>query len=146
MVGKKSLFCIVCVACVLAGATGCATAQIVERLFPFLTPSAPVAPNTIDPTKIPGASEWSGQSGSSGHPLMTAEAILAAATNFNTCVEGLWPDAERRGVSRETFDTYPRPRLPRSFAAAALGACGLRGPRVRRPSEDRGALRRAALE
>jgi lytic murein transglycosylase len=37
---------------------------------------------------------------------MTADAILAAAANFNTCLEGLWPDAARRGVSRETFETY----------------------------------------
>jgi membrane-bound lytic murein transglycosylase B len=112
VVGTKSLLCVVCAACVLAGATGCATAQIVERLLPFLTPSAPAAPNTIDAAKIPGASEWSGQSGSSGHPLMTAEAILAAAANFNTCLESLWPDAERRGVTRETFETYTRELTP----------------------------------
>src|SRR5262245_47793238 len=56
------------------------------------TPSAPTAP------------EWSGESGSSGHPLMTAEAIRAAAANFGICLAELWPLAERRGVTRAVFD------------------------------------------
>src|SRR5262249_32470416 len=43
---------------------------------------------------------------SSGHPLMTAEAIRAAAANFKVCLEGLWPLATKRGVSRESFDLY----------------------------------------
>ncbi|MGA7390324.1 MAG: lytic murein transglycosylase [Pseudolabrys sp.] len=48
---------------------------------------------------------WSGESGSSGHPQMTADAIRAAAANFHDCVEGLWPAAARRGVSRSLFKT-----------------------------------------
>jgi membrane-bound lytic murein transglycosylase B len=51
----------------------------------------------------PSLREWSGQSGASGHPLMTADAIRAAAANFTNCLESLWPFAARRGVSRETF-------------------------------------------
>jgi membrane-bound lytic murein transglycosylase B len=47
--------------------------------------------------------EWSGQSGGSGHPLMTADAIRAAAADFGNCVAGMQPLAERRGVSRETY-------------------------------------------
>jgi len=50
--------------------------------------------------------EWSGESGSSGHPLMQADAIRAAAANFSSCIAGLWPDAARRGVTRATFHTY----------------------------------------
>jgi membrane-bound lytic murein transglycosylase B len=50
--------------------------------------------------------EWSGESGSSGHPLMTADAIRHSAANFSGCLEGLWPSAARRGVSRATFDTF----------------------------------------
>ncbi|HEY0568734.1 MAG TPA: lytic murein transglycosylase [Xanthobacteraceae bacterium] len=50
--------------------------------------------------------EWSGESGSSGHPLMTADAIRHSAANFSGCLEGLWPLAARRGVSRATFDTF----------------------------------------
>jgi len=53
-----------------------------------------------------GPPPWSGQAGASGHPLMTREAILAAAANFRNCLEGLWPAAARRGVSRQSFETY----------------------------------------
>ncbi len=68
---------------------------------------APAVTGSISsPPKPGGTPEWSGQSGSSGHPLMTADAIQTAAMNFGACVESLWPDAARRGVSRATFDTY----------------------------------------
>ncbi len=49
---------------------------------------------------------WSGEAGASGHPLLTREAILAAAANFRNCLEGLWPAAARRGISRQSFDAY----------------------------------------
>ncbi len=106
MVDLKSLIGMACVSCTVAVATAGATAQIVERLLPFLAPASPAV------TGSPSAPDWSGQSGSSGHPLMTAEAILAAAANFNACLEGLWPDAARRGVSRETFDLHTRGLTP----------------------------------
>jgi lytic murein transglycosylase len=51
-----------------------------------------------------GASGWSGNSGASGHPTMRAEAIRASADAFPRCIEGLWPQAQRRGVSRAVFD------------------------------------------
>jgi lytic murein transglycosylase len=112
MAPVKTLIAAACVAGGLAMASGPAAAQIIEKLFPFLAQSQPPAPAA--PAPAPGSSgapnssppEWSGQSGSSGHPLMTADAILAAAANFSTCLDGLWPDAARRGVSRATFDTY----------------------------------------
>ncbi len=53
-----------------------------------------------------GASQWSGQSGASGNPLMTADAIAAAAADFGNCVAALWPDAERRGVTRDNFARF----------------------------------------
>ena len=49
---------------------------------------------------------WSGQSGASGNPLMTADAIRAAAADFGNCIERLWPEAARRGVSRATFERF----------------------------------------
>ncbi len=61
-------------------------------------PAAPAAPPTAAP-------EWSGESGSSGHPLMTTDAIRAAAGNFGSCLAGLWPLAERRGVTRAAFES-----------------------------------------
>ena len=35
---------------------------------------------------------------------MQADAIRAAAANFRSCLEELWPMAERRGVTRANFD------------------------------------------
>ncbi|HEX4410832.1 MAG TPA: lytic murein transglycosylase [Xanthobacteraceae bacterium] len=58
---------------------------------------------------VPGVSnetQWSGQSGASGNPSMTADAIRDAAADFSNCIAGLWPDAARRGVSRENFDRF----------------------------------------
>ncbi|MBO0758687.1 MAG: lytic murein transglycosylase, partial [Bradyrhizobiaceae bacterium] len=60
----------------------------------------------------PSSNEWSGTSGASGHPLMTAEAIRSAAANFATCLEGLWPEAARRGVSRQTFEAQTSGLVP----------------------------------
>jgi lytic murein transglycosylase len=37
---------------------------------------------------------------------MTAEAIRAAAAEFGDCIAGLWPEAARRGVTREKFERY----------------------------------------
>jgi membrane-bound lytic murein transglycosylase B len=58
------------------------------------------------------APPWSGQSGASGHPLMTSEAIMAAAQNFKTCVAKLWSEAARRGISRASFETYTADLTP----------------------------------
>jgi membrane-bound lytic murein transglycosylase B len=91
------------------GAAGYAGAQGLGGIFPFL---APATTNSIPAAKPTGTPEWSGQSGSSGHPLMTTEAILTAAGNFGNCLESLWPDAARRGVTRATFDTYTRGLSP----------------------------------
>ena len=46
---------------------------------------------------------WSGESGGSGHPQMTADAIRADAANFQNCLAGLWPAAQRRHISHGTF-------------------------------------------
>jgi membrane-bound lytic murein transglycosylase B len=57
------------------------------------------------PSPTPGgAPDWSGESGASGHPLMTAEAIRYAAANFRSCLAGLAPLAEQRGIPREVFE------------------------------------------
>ena len=50
--------------------------------------------------------KWSGQPGSSGHPLMQPDAILAAVADFKNCLERMWPDAARRGISRASFDAH----------------------------------------
>jgi lytic murein transglycosylase len=58
---------------------------------------------------VPGsgdATAWSGQSGASGNPLMSADAIRAAAADFGNCIAGLWPDAARRGITRADFERF----------------------------------------
>jgi membrane-bound lytic murein transglycosylase B len=54
----------------------------------------------------PSTRGWSGEAGGSGHPLMTPQAILAAASNFQNCIAQLWPQAAQRGVSWQTFRSY----------------------------------------
>jgi len=66
--------------------------------------SAPGANTAGAPAPGAGTQDWSGESGASNHPLMTAQAIRAAAANFRNCLAGLWPQAERRGVSRALFE------------------------------------------
>jgi membrane-bound lytic murein transglycosylase B len=79
-----------------------ATAQVDERLPIVLPPSA----GSTAAGAGSGPREWSGQAGASGHPLMSVEAIQAAAANFSGCIEGLWPAAARRGISRQSFDQH----------------------------------------
>jgi membrane-bound lytic murein transglycosylase B len=67
---------------------------------------------TIPPAAAMVAPPWSGQSGGSGDPSMTAEAIRAAAANFGNCLAGLWPMAARRGVSRNVFTAYTSALTP----------------------------------
>jgi lytic murein transglycosylase len=83
----------------LAGSVGAAGAQNgpdnwLSHLF------QPPAASSV-PT--PGGDDWSGQSGASGDPRMTADAIRAAAADFGNCLAALWPDAERRGVSEANY-------------------------------------------
>lgn len=64
------------------------------------TPSAPAPASGAAP--LP----WTGEDGASGHPLMTAAAIRQSAANFDACVQGLWPDAARRNVTRANFERF----------------------------------------
>lgn len=57
------------------------------------------------PRATPGnAPEWSGRDGASGDPDMTAKAIRAAAADFRGCLQGLWPQAAKRDISRAGFE------------------------------------------
>src|SRR5881394_1916126 len=90
---------------VALAATACAVPALgqsfdIRSLFSAPAPSSGAA---AAPTGT-GTQEWSGESGASNHPLMTAQAIRAAAANFRNCLAGLWPQAERRGVSRAVFE------------------------------------------
>ena len=58
------------------------------------------------------STDWSGESGASGHPQMTAAAIRDAAANFEQCLARLAAEAERRGISRVTYQTHTRGLTP----------------------------------
>src|ERR1700733_8960928 len=62
----------------------------------------PAQPAAV-PAAGDGARAWGGQSGASGNPLMTADAIRSAAADFANCLASLWPAAEQRGITREAF-------------------------------------------
>jgi membrane-bound lytic murein transglycosylase B len=83
-----------------AAASAGATAQGVEGRDSETTGTLPPA------VTGPSAPQWSGQSGASGDPSMTAEAIRAAAADFPNCLERLWPAAARRGVTRTVYIAY----------------------------------------
>ena len=89
-------------AAALLVAIGSAAAQNARHASSGVTGSvSPAAPGVTAPTP-----EWSGRNGASGDPDMTANAIRAAAANFHTCLEGLWPLAARRGISRASFQRH----------------------------------------
>jgi lytic murein transglycosylase len=79
---------------------------------PTPPPPVPATTGTVPSAPAPVAREWSGESGSSGHPLMTSDAIRAAAADFGSCLERLWPQAQRRGVSRASFATHTQGLTP----------------------------------
>jgi lytic murein transglycosylase len=64
--------------------------------LPAITGSVPAAQSD----------KWSGEPGASGHPLMMPESILAAVADFKNCIERMWPEAARRGISRASFDKF----------------------------------------
>ena len=73
-------------------------------------PRSGAAPRAIAQTQAPVVAQpappWSGEDGASGHPLMTAVAIRAAAANFPQCVANYWPDAAKRGVTRANVERF----------------------------------------
>ncbi len=93
-------FAIACA--LLLGATELGLAQPQKVTPPMPVGRAPAqataapAATSAAPAVIPAPPpEWSGTSGSSGHPLMQASAIRAAAAHFESCLEGLWPLAQQ---------------------------------------------------
>jgi lytic murein transglycosylase len=94
---------ILCLAVVLASVAGFALAagaqdkpdNWVSRLFQSPAPGPAAGPA--------GTDDWTGQSGASGDPSMTADAIRAAAADFGNCLAALWPEAARRGISEANY-------------------------------------------
>jgi lytic murein transglycosylase len=106
MMNRSKLLVGICAVGVLLGSLEGARAQLqLPFSLPWSTGTVP-AQAQVQAPKPASPTDWSGQPGSSGHPLMSTEAILTAAANFSRCLEGLWPDAAKRGVTRATFGTY----------------------------------------
>src|SRR5688572_2754551 len=66
-------------------------------------PAGAQSTGSIAPGSSAAPPPWSGESGGSGRQEMTAEAIRADAANFQNCLAGLWPAAQRRHISHATF-------------------------------------------
>jgi lytic murein transglycosylase len=94
---RLSFMRLACVAPLLVSAA--ALAQ--DDRYPQLLP-----PAGITGSIAPQADKWSGEPGASGHPLMMPNAILAAVADFKNCLERLWPEAARRGITRATYDRF----------------------------------------
>ena len=92
----------------VAGASAAAAAPLRDGRYSDVTGTIP----PVAAAPLASAPPWSGQSGSSGDPRMTASAIRAAAADFHDCIERLWPAASRRGVSRATFTRYTAALVP----------------------------------
>lgn len=109
MRGSRRLLVAAGAAALALASVGCSTAQGPDERYLFTAPGTTGSVSSYAPAN---PREWSGESGSSGHPLMQADAIRAAAANFRNCLEELWPLAAKRGVSRATFDTYTADLTP----------------------------------
>src|SRR6516164_11845836 len=103
MVVPKFILRGVLAALLVPGLASAAAAQQADNWLTrlFQPPAASSVPRSTG-TSPNDASGWSGQPGASGNPLMTADVIRAAAADFANCIERIWPDAERRGISRQT--------------------------------------------
>ena len=97
---------IVAVLLILGMVAGLAGAAHAQHPDDWLTRLFQPPPATAVPGAGNDAARWSGQSGASGNPLMTADAIRAAAGDFGNCIAGLWPDAARRGITRANFERF----------------------------------------
>jgi membrane-bound lytic murein transglycosylase B len=107
MTVQKGIFAGLAATFLTFAAAGQALAQQTDNWLTrlFQQSSSSTVPGSPADATSPGTG-WSGQSGASGNPLMTVDAIRAAAADFPNCVERLWPDAARRGVSRVTFEHF----------------------------------------
>ena len=79
-------------------------ARAQDNLPAWLTRLSQPPASASVPAPGDATSQWSGQSGASGDPRMTADAIRQATAEFGSCIAALWPDAERRGITRATYE------------------------------------------
>jgi lytic murein transglycosylase len=94
--------------------SGCAGGSNEEPVGTVATGPAPRAPASSVRKSYAQATgpAWSGESGSSGHPLMTSDAIRSSAANFQHCLQSLAPLAAKRGIPKREYDGYTRDLTP----------------------------------
>ena len=80
-----------------------ACAQSVDHLPSAAFSPDPAATGALSPSPNSNGSGASKHAKVSAHPGMTEGAIREAAASFPACIAGLWPQAERRGVSRASY-------------------------------------------
>jgi membrane-bound lytic murein transglycosylase B len=81
---------------------GCA--QGVDHLPPAALAADPGTTGALGPA--PTSERATKEARSSGHPAMSPDAVRDAAAKFPACIAGLWPQAERRGISRASFTAH----------------------------------------
>lgn len=96
----------------LAGLLAAGCAQSVDRLPPAAFASDPSTTGAIGPAATGRTGVATKQAAAPGHPAMVADAIRDAAANFPACIAGLWPQAERRGISRASFAAHTADLTP----------------------------------
>lgn len=89
--------------------TGAAAAQVAS-IESYSGPTGSISGQKEKPRTT--SHKWSGESGSSGHPLMTSAAIRKSAAEFHQCLEKLWPAASRRGISRDVYRQHTASLTP----------------------------------
>src|ERR1044072_7189559 len=85
-----------CSACLGAGAP--ASAQQADPLGAFL--------RNLSTGAIPEPAAPEQPAAGGMHPLMTPQAIAQAGADFGVCLERLWPQAAKRGITRDTYEKY----------------------------------------
>lgn len=97
-------------AAVFAVATCAVAAAQTQRADLYSGPTGSISPGNSGARAA--APAWSGESGASGHPQMTSDAIQSDAANFQGCLERMWPLAARRGINRNTYQAYTTSLTP----------------------------------
>ncbi|MFG1350787.1 lytic murein transglycosylase [Xanthobacter autotrophicus] len=72
----------------------------------LITPARAQAQTTGSIFGFPPLGQSQAASANGGHPLMTPQALAEAQANFPACIANLWPLAQSKGVSRQTFERY----------------------------------------
>lgn len=108
---SRGLWSLVVLGMALSGCAGGSGEEPVGTVATGPAPRAPAATVRKSYAQATGP-EWSGESGASGHPQMTSDAIRSSAANFQHCLQSLAPLAAKRGIPKREYDAYTRDLTP----------------------------------